>query len=98
MLVREGESANVIYFLSFFASFSSSAANKLVKFRPHLNGSPGLIEVDRFVSTSGDTGVVAFNGVIPQAATTKIDVRVAIDTGTTNLTFLAAGFSAFRVG
>lgn len=87
-----------IYKVSFSASFSSSSNNVLVNFRPHLNGSPGLIEVDRFLGTGSDTGVVAFNGILAYAPGDTIDIRVAVDSGTANLTFLAASFNAHRVG
>lgn len=86
------------YFVSFFASFSSSDNNHLITFRPHVNGAPGLVEVDRFVGTGSDVGVVAFNGVIPYTAGDYVDMRVKIDSGTSDLEFLAAGFCGFRVG
>lgn len=89
--------AEGIYRIDFWASFSSSAGNKLVTFRPHVNGAPGLVEVDRDVAQN-DTGVAAFSGIIPYSAGDYVDMRVKIDSGTTNLTFLAAGLSCFRVG
>jgi hypothetical protein len=54
--------------------------------------------VDRWIGTGTDTGVVAFDGLITYTEGQYIDMRVKIDNGTANLTFLAAGFSAFRVG
>lgn len=86
-----------IYRIDFWASFSSSASNKLVTFRPHVNGSPGLVEVDRDVAAN-DTGVVAFNGIISYTGGDEVDMRVKIDAGTSDLTFLAAGLSTHRVG
>jgi hypothetical protein len=86
-----------IYRICFWASFSSSTPNKLVTFRPHINGSPGIVEVDRFVSSS-DTGVASFEGIIPYAASDSIDMRVKVDTGTADLTFLAAALNIHRVG
>ena len=87
-----------IYQLQFFASFSLSQNNRLVTFTPHINGSPGVIQVARFVATGGDTGVVAMMGNIPQTAGNKLDMRVEIDSGTATVTFLAAILSVFRVG
>lgn len=87
-----------IYNVSFFASFSSSANNVLVTFRQHVSGSPGIVEADRFLATGSDTGVVAFGIPLPYSAGEYVDVRVKLDTGSANLTFLCAGFGAFRVG
>lgn len=87
-----------LYYISFYASFSSSANNRLVTFRPHVDGVPGAIEVDRWISSAGDTGVVAFSSCLSLAAGEACDVRVKIDAGSTNLTFLASGCSFFRVG
>lgn len=90
--------ADGIYQLQFFASFSLSANNRLVKFTPHIDGSPGSVEVDRFVSTGADTGVVAMTAILPVTAGQSLDMRVNIDTGTTTITFLAAALNMFRVG
>lgn len=86
-----------IYRVDFWASFSSGSGNELVTFRPHVNGNPGIVEVDRDVSAN-DTGSVSFSGIIPYSAGDVIDVRVKIDSGTDTLTFLSAGLSTFRVG
>ena len=90
--------ATGIYRVDFFASFSSSQNNKLITFAPHVGGSIGLVEVDRWISTGTDTGSISMGGIIPYTAAAVIDMRVKIDVGTTNLTFLAAGLSVFRVG
>lgn len=87
-----------IYRICFWASFSTVANNRLVTFRPHVNGSPGIVEVDRFLSTGSDTGVVSFEGIIPYTANDVIDMRVKLDTGTSDMSFLAAGFNIHRVG
>lgn len=86
-----------IYRIEFWGSFSSSLGNKLVTFRPHVNGSPGIVEVDRDVAAN-DTGSVSFAGIIPYTAGDFIDMRVKIDSGTADLTLLAAGLNACRVG
>jgi hypothetical protein len=86
------------YRVSFFASFSSSANNILVTFREHKNGAPGPVEVDRSVRNVGDTGVVAFEDIEAESGGDYIDMRVKIDSGTTNLTFLASALSVHRVG
>lgn len=90
--------ATGVYMVGFYASFSSSALNKLATFRLYKNGSPDSIEADRFIATIGDTGAIAANGLISLAAGDELDLRVKINTGTTNLTFLAAALSVHRVG
>ena len=85
------------HFVHFWASFSASTGGALVTFRPHVNGNAGPIEVDRDVA-AGDTGVVAFSGIINYAEGDVVDIRVKVDAGTNNLTFLAAGFMGFRMG
>lgn len=87
-----------VYRVGFYASFSSSGNNKLVTFREHKNGVAQPVEVDRFIATGSDTGVVSFEDIEVESAGDVIDLRVKIDTGTTNLTFLAAGITAHRVG
>ena len=87
-----------IYHIEFWASFSTSANNHLVAFTPFINDSIGIVAVDRWIGTNTDTGVVSFQGIIPYAAGDVIDMRVAVDSGTIDLTFLAAGFNIFRVG
>jgi hypothetical protein len=86
------------YHISFFASFASSLGNKLVSFTPYVSGSIGAIEVSRFVSTGTDVGAIAFDTILSCAPGEYIDVRVKINTGTTDLTFSSAGFNIFRVG
>lgn len=86
------------YYVSFFSSFSLSQNNRVIHFQPHINDVVGLVEVDRFVGTGTDIGVVAMGAVVPYTAADVVDVRVFIDTGTADITFEALGFSAFRVG
>lgn len=87
-----------LYLMNFFASFTSSVNNIEVHFRPHVSGSPALIEADRKIGSGADVGSIAISNVVPFAAGDFADVRVKIDTGTTNLTFRAAGLSCHRVG
>lgn len=87
-----------LYFVSFFASFSLSQNNKVVHFHPFIDGQVGLVEVERFVGTGSDIGVVAMNAVVPYAAGAVVDMRVFIDAGVADVTFQALGFSTFRVG
>jgi hypothetical protein len=87
-----------IYKLDFFASFSSSANNVLTSFASHVGGSAGLIQVDRFIGSGPDTAVTAMSQIAAFDAGDVLDCRVKIDAGTTNLTFLAVGFTAHRVG
>lgn len=90
--------ADGYYFISFFSSFSLSQNNKTVHFQPFIDDVVGLVEVDRFVGTGTDVGVVAMNAVVSYTAGQVVDVRVFIDSGTANVTFEALGFSIFRVG
>lgn len=90
--------ATGIYHVEFWASFSTSANNHLVTFAPHVNGSIGLVEVDRWIGTNTDTGVVSMGAIIPYTVADVIDMRVKVDSGSIDLTFLAAGFNFFRVG
>ncbi len=86
------------YRIDFFASFSASANNRLITFRPYTNGSPAIIEASRFIGTVGDTGSIGFSTITEFAAGDVCDLRVKVNTGTVDLTFLAAGRSAHRVG
>jgi hypothetical protein len=85
------------YRISFWASFSSSAGGALVTFRPHINNIAGPIEVDRDVSAL-DTGSAGFTDIINYTVGDVIDIRVKVDTGTSNLTFLGAGLNIHRLG
>jgi hypothetical protein len=87
-----------IYFVSFFASFYTDTNNELITFRPHISGTAGLVEVDRWIGTGSDTGSVALNAIIPYTAGQYLDMRVKSDVGTVNVTFRAAGLCAHRVG
>lgn len=86
------------YYVSFFASFFTDTNNELITFRPHISGSPGLVEVDRWIGTGADTGSVAMNSVIPFTAGQYIDMRIKSNVGTEDVTFKAAGLCVHRVG
>jgi hypothetical protein len=90
--------ATGFYRVAFYASFSSTANNKLITFREFKNGSPGIVEVDRWIGTGSDTGVVSFEDIESESVGDVIDMRVKIDSGTTDLTFLAAAMTVHRVG
>ncbi len=85
------------YRIEFWASFSSSAGGALVTFAPHIGGTIGTIEADRDVAAL-DTGSASLSGIFTYAKGDTIDVRVKVDTGTSNLSFLGAGLSIHRVG
>lgn len=87
-----------VYSIQFWTSFSISTNNRIVHFQPHINGSVGLVEVDRFLGTGSDIGVVAFQGVITFQEGTQVDMRAFVNIGSTDFTFEAMGFSIFRVG
>ncbi len=87
-----------VYYVTFFCSFSLDANNKTVHFQPFINDVVGLVEVDRFLGTGSDVGVVSMGAVVQYTAADVVDIRVFIDSGTAELTFEAMGFSVFRVG
>ena len=90
--------SNGFYQINFYCSFSSSANNKLVTFAPHKDGVAIQPEVDQFISNGPDVQVVGGGGIAEFVAGEDLDMRVKIDSATTNLTFVALGFSAHRVG
>lgn len=85
------------YQVNFYCSFSSNQNNRLYSFSAHVNGAAIQPEIDQFLS-GNDTQVVAGMGIAEFDAADFIDIRVKVSTGTANLTFLACGFSAHRVG
>ena len=87
-----------VYRVVFWASFSLVANNKLVTFRPHINGVAGAVEVDRFVAVGDDTGVSSFEEILPFETNDFIDMRVKLNSGTSNMTYLAAALNLNRVG
>lgn len=90
--------ADGFYKIDFFASFSLSENNRLVTFRPHINDAVTLTEVDQFVGTGSDTQVVSFSAIADLDPADEIDMRVLLNTGTANMTFLAAALMMHRVG
>jgi len=90
--------SNGFYQVNFYCSFSSSQNNRLYTFSAVKNNAEIQPEIDQFLGTGADTQVVAGMGIVAFVAGDFIDVRVKIDSGTANLTYLAAGFSAHRVG
>lgn len=90
--------SNGFYMVNFYCSFTSDQNNRLYTFSAVKNNSQIQPEIDQFLATGSDTQVVAGMGIDAFVAGDFIDVRVKINTGTANLTFLAAGFSAHRVG
>ncbi len=87
-----------IYRLVFWASISLVANNRLVTFRPHINGVAGEMEMHRFIAVSNDAGVASLEEIIPFAADDFIDVRVKLDSGTSDMAFHGAGLTIHRVG
>lgn len=87
-----------VYLVTFSTSFSTSANNKLVTFRPHIDGSPGIVEVDRAIGTGSDIGSASITGVVTYTAGQSVDMRVKIDAGTSNVIFQALAFAVVRVG
>ncbi|TDI15328.1 MAG: hypothetical protein E2P05_07250 [Acidobacteria bacterium] len=90
--------SNGFYQVNFYCSFSSSQNNRLYSFAAHVNGGAIQPEIDQLIGNGADTQVVAGMGIASFNAGDFIDIRVKVSTGTADLTFLAAGFSAHRVG
>jgi hypothetical protein len=87
-----------IYRLEWWASLSLSATNKLVTLRPHITGTAIDVELPRYVASSGDTGAAAASTIVSITAASVVDLRVKIDSSTSNITFAGAGLSVSRVG
>lgn len=90
--------SNGFYKLDFYASFNIGTNGILVTFAPFLNGSVDILDVQQFFATGPDTHTVALSFIESRTAGDFSDMRVKVDTGTVNSTFLAAGFSVHRVG
>lgn len=86
-----------IYRLDFWSSVSFTTPNRLVTFRPHVNGSPGLVQFERYVSSS-DTGSIAASTVLSFTAADVVDIRVKINSTSGDMSFSGAGLSISRVG
>lgn len=84
--------------VDFSASIDSSANNKLLTFRPFVNNAVALTEIQQFMSNGPDIQIISFSGIGEFDPGDQIDMRVHIDSGTSNLTFHAATFSMHRVG
>jgi len=87
-----------IYRADFFCSLSSSQNNRLLTFRPHINDAPVLTDVDQFMSNGSDIQVISFTAMGSFDPGDELDMRVLVDTGTTDLTFTAAALLMHRVG
>jgi hypothetical protein len=87
-----------IYKADFFASISSSQNNRLVTFRPHINDLVALTDVDQFMSNGSDIQIISFSAMGSFDPGDELDMRILIDTGTSNITFTAAALSMHRVG
>jgi hypothetical protein len=87
-----------IYHCGFYCSFSSSVNNKIVRFQHFVDNTLTEIEVQRFIRTGSDIGLVSLEGVFAFTAGEVHDVRVFIDVGTADLSFQALGFNIYRVG
>ena len=85
------------YHVGFAASFSLASANKTVTMTPFINGATGLVAADRFVSNN-DVGAMSLNGIIPYAAGAEVDVRVNVDSGTSDISFEAFTWWIKRIG
>ncbi len=90
--------ADGFYKVDFSASVSSSQNNRLLTFRPHVNNAVALTDIQQFMSNGSDIQIISFSGIGEFDPGDQIDMRVLVDTGTTNLTFEAATFTMHRIG
>lgn len=90
--------ADGFYKVDFSASISSSQNNRLLTFRPFVNNAVALTEIQQFMSNGADIQIISFSGIGEFDPGDQIDMRVHVDTGTSNLTFEAATFTMHRVG
>jgi hypothetical protein len=86
------------YLVSFFTSSRVDDNNKVVHFTPYIDDAIGLVEVDRKFGTANDVGSIAMNAIVPYTAGAVVDIRVRVESGTTNITYEALGFHLHRVG
>jgi hypothetical protein len=87
-----------LYHVAFWSSCRVDDNNKVVHFTPYINGSIGLVEVDRKFGTGGDVGSIAMSAIVPYTGGVTVDVRARVESGTTNITYEALGFYVKRVG
>ena len=90
--------ADGFYKVDFSASIDSSANNRLLTFRPFVNNAVALTEIQQFMSNGSDIQIISFSGIGNFDPGDQIDMRVHVDTGTSNITFHAATFTMHRVG
>jgi len=90
--------SNGIYKIDFYASLNIGTNGILVTIAPFLNGSVDIVDVQEFFPVGPDTHSVAFSMIVSRTAGDFTDVRVKVDVGTVNSTFLAGSLSAHRVG
>lgn len=87
-----------LYKISFYSSFSSSAANKNILFRLFLNSVVSNIGISRFVANTNQNGAVGFDVIVALTASDVIDVRISIDSASSDISFDSLGFNCYRVG
>lgn len=87
-----------IYKWEFYCALTSSQDNRLVTFRPHVNNAVGFTELSQFHATGANAEAFAFSGMGSFDPADELDMRVLLNTGTANLTFLGASFVMHRVG
>lgn len=87
-----------VYLWGFDASFTLATANKLVTLTPFVDGAAGSVTVDKQVTNTGDTVAVSFTGIITRAAAEELDVRISVDTGTSDISFVGWSLWTIRIG
>jgi hypothetical protein len=69
-----------------------------VTFRPFINDAVALTEVSKFHITGLQAQYIGFTGMISLDPADEVDMRVLIDAGTADLSFLGAALTMHRVG
>jgi hypothetical protein len=92
-----GESG--VYFVSFYASFTTGNNNKTVQFQPFVNALPTSIKVLQRLSTGSDVQTTPFTGMFALTKDDVLDMRISVPIGgPDDVLFQNAAFSTFRVG
>lgn len=86
------------YMLGFSASIQLGSANKLVTFTPFLNGSTGVVNASKQVPNLAETVAISYNEILTLTADQPVDMRVNVDAGTSDITFIGWSFWIRRVG
>lgn len=87
-----------VYLLGFSTSIELAQANKIVTFTPFINGSAGLVNASVEVPVQATTATISYTEMVSLTADQPVDMRVSIDSGTSDIDFIGWSFWIDRVG